>query len=85
MATNTGNEHRLGAVRGKTQTFNPSTGQYVKRDAGTGRFEAAKKDGTPFKGVEVEKTTVKLNPNIPKETLVKAKKAVQAVMRRRAA
>jgi hypothetical protein len=85
MAVNTGKGHRIGAVKGKTQTFNPSTGQYVKRDAGTGRFEAAKKDGTPFKGVTKEKLTARINPNIPQETLVKAQKAVASVMKRRAA
>ena len=85
MATNTGKGHRVGAVKGKTQTFNPSTGQYVKRDASTGRFEAAKKDGTPVKGITREKLTVRVNPNIPRETLAKAQRAVAAVMKRRAA
>ncbi|MBF9222323.1 hypothetical protein [Hymenobacter ruricola] len=85
MATNTGKGHRVGAVRGKTQTFNPSTGQYIKRDADTGRFEAVKKDGTPFKGVTKEKLAARLNPNIPPETLLKAQKAVALVMKRRAA
>jgi len=85
MAVNTGKGHRIGAVKGKTQTFNLSTGQYVKRDAGTGRFEATKKDGTPFKGVAKEKLTARVNPNIPWETLAKAQKAVASVMKRRAA
>ena len=85
MATNTGNNYRKGAVKGKTQTYNPTTGQYVKRDASTGRFEATKKDGTPFKGITKEKLTVRVNPNIPKETLTKAQRAVAAVMKRRAA
>lgn len=85
MATNTGKGHRVGAVKGKTQTFNPSTGQYVKRDASTGRFEATKKDGTPFKGVTKEKLTNRVNPNIPRETLDRAQRAVALVMKRRAA
>ena len=85
MATNTGKDYRQGAVKGKTQSFNPTTGKFVKRDTKTGQFEAVKKDGKPFKGVRVEKMTVKFNPNIPKETLEKARKAVQAVMSRRAA
>ena len=85
MATNTGKNYRKGAVKGKTQTYNPTTGQYVKRDASTGRFEAAKKDGTPFKGVTKEKLTGRINPNIPQETLTKAQRAVAAVMKRHAA
>ena len=47
--------HRNGAVRDRSQVFNPSTQQWVKRDAGTGRFMDVKKDGEPFKGVRKEK------------------------------
>ncbi len=50
-----GDGHRIGAVRGRSQTYNPKTEQYVKRDANTGRFMDVKKDGTPFKGVRKEK------------------------------
>lgn len=42
---------RHGAVRDRSQTFNPKTEQYVKRDSNTGRFMDVKQDGTPFKGV----------------------------------
>ena len=40
MATNppTGDGHRNGAVKGRSQTYNPKTSQYVKRNAETGRF-----------------------------------------------
>ena len=57
MATNppTGDGHRNGAVRQRSQTYNPKTEQWVKRDTETGRFMDAKKDGTPFKGVRKEK------------------------------
>lgn len=57
MATNppAGDNHRNGAVRKRSQTFNPVTKQYVKRDADTGQFMDVKKDGTPFKGVRKEK------------------------------
>lgn len=53
MATNppAGDGHRNGAVRRRSQTFNPKTKQWVKRDADTGRFMDVKQDGTPFKGV----------------------------------
>lgn len=56
MATNPpkGDGHRNGAVRERSQVYNPVTEQYVKRDANTGRFMDVKKDGEPFKGVRRE-------------------------------
>lgn len=57
MATNppTGDGHRKGAVRSRSQTQTPS-GHWVKRDADTGRFMDVKtSDKTPFKGVRKEK------------------------------
>lgn len=57
MATNppSGDGHRKGAVRKRSQVFNPKTEQWVKRDIDTGRFKDVKQDGTPFKGVRKEK------------------------------
>lgn len=55
MAKNTGNNYRQGAVKGRTQTFNPKNNTYVKRDSSTGRFMDVKSDGTKFKGVTKEK------------------------------
>ena len=46
---------RHGAVRERSQTFNPQTEQFVKRDTNTGRFMDVKQDGSPFKGVRKEK------------------------------
>jgi hypothetical protein len=57
MATNPpkGDDHRIGAVRDRSQTQTPS-GNWVKRDASTGRFMDVKTtDKTPFKGVRKEK------------------------------
>lgn len=45
---------RHGAVRERSQTHNPKTDQWVKRDTETGRFIDVKQDGTPFKGVRKE-------------------------------
>lgn len=45
---------RIGAVKDRSQVFNPQTGQWVKRDSTNGRFLDGKKDGTPFKGVRKE-------------------------------
>lgn len=57
MATNKpyGDNARKGAVRDRSQTYNPKTEQWVKRDSETGKFMDAKQDGKPFKGVRKEK------------------------------
>jgi hypothetical protein len=57
MATNppTGDGHRNGAVRERSQVYNPKNDCYVKRDTETGRFMDVKSDGEPFKGVRKEK------------------------------
>jgi hypothetical protein len=52
MAKNTGQGHRVGSVTDRSQTFNPRTDQYVKRDDSSGRFMATK--DSPFKGVAQE-------------------------------
>lgn len=57
MATNPpkGDNHRNGAVRDRSQAFNPKTETWVKRDNDSGRFMDQKEDGKPFKGVRKEK------------------------------
>jgi hypothetical protein len=57
MATNPpkGDNHRNGAVRDRSQTFNPHVARFVKRDRATGRFMDQKSDGKPFKGVRLER------------------------------
>ena len=57
MATNppSGDGHRNGAVKRRSQTFNPQNKRWVKRDTETGKFMDVKSDGTPFKGVRKEK------------------------------
>ena len=57
MARNgkTGDGQREGAVRERSQTFNPKTERWTKRDSGTGRFMDQKGDRNPFKGVRKEK------------------------------
>jgi hypothetical protein len=59
MAKNTGDGTRKGAVSGRTQVLNPTTGDFVKRDEdgngpGKGKFMDVKQDGTKFKGVASE-------------------------------
>jgi hypothetical protein len=57
MARNgkTGDGHRNGAVKDRSQTYNPHNDSWVKRNAGTGQFMDVKSDGKPFKGVTKEK------------------------------
>ena len=62
MAKNTGTGSRTGAVTGRTQVKNPTTGDWVKRDeskdgAHKGEFMDVKEDGKPFKGVAKEPDT----------------------------
>jgi hypothetical protein len=59
MATNPpyGDNRRQGAVRDRSQTYNPKTEQWVKRNADTGQFMDVKSNGGPFKGVRKEKPT----------------------------
>lgn len=57
MATNlpSGDGHRNGAVRDRSQTYNPKNDRWTKRDTSTGRFIDQKSDKEPFKGVRKEK------------------------------
>ena len=59
MATNapTGDGHRNGAVRKRTQLKTKIMGEdkYTKSSRKTGQFLAQKEDGTKFKGVRKEK------------------------------
>ncbi|HEY9210596.1 MAG TPA: hypothetical protein VIO56_04230 [Methylotenera sp.] len=50
-----GDNARVGAVRDRSQTYNPKTEIWTKRDSETGRFMDQKADGEPFKGVRKEK------------------------------
>ena len=49
-----GDGHRNGAVKDRTQVYNPKTETWTKRGP-DGKFMDGKKDGTPFKGVTKEK------------------------------
>jgi len=55
MAKNTNNNYRKGSVDSRTQSLNPKTDLYTKRDAGTGRFMDVKTTGGAFKGVAKER------------------------------
>jgi hypothetical protein len=50
-----GDGHRVGAVRERSQTYNPHVDRWVKRDTETGRFLDQKADPRPFKGVRRER------------------------------
>jgi hypothetical protein len=57
MATNppSGDGHRIGQVKDRSQVYNPANDKWTKRDSDSGRFMDQKSDGTPFKGVRKEK------------------------------
>lgn len=58
MAKNppTGDGHRKGQVTGRSQTHNPKTDHWVKRNTKDGKFMDQKtSDKKPFKGVRKEK------------------------------
>lgn len=50
-----GDGHRHGAVKDRSQTYNPKTGRWVKRDTDTGQFIDQKANRDPFKGVRKER------------------------------
>ncbi len=50
-----GDNSRIGAVKERSQVYNPTINCFVKRDTNTGQFMDVKSDGTPFKGVRKEK------------------------------
>ncbi|HEY0769299.1 MAG TPA: hypothetical protein VGD31_03125 [Sphingobacteriaceae bacterium] len=56
MATNkpTGDGHRYGATKERSQTYNAHSEQWQKRDSITGKFMDVKQDGMP-QGVRREK------------------------------
>ncbi|MCK9293523.1 MAG: hypothetical protein M0P70_00435 [Desulfobulbaceae bacterium] len=57
MATNppSGDGHRNGAVRKRSQVYNPQNNRWTKREKDSGRFMDQKSDDKPFKGVRKEK------------------------------
>jgi len=56
MAKNppSGDHQRKGAVKQRSQTYNPLTDRYIKRDSKTGQFMDQKSNHKPFKGVRKE-------------------------------
>lgn len=50
-----GDNARVGAVRDRSQVFNPQNQVWTKRDTSNGRFMDQKADGDTFKGVRREK------------------------------
>ncbi len=53
MAKNTGRGFRRGAVRRRSQVFNPKTERWTKRGSG-GLSVNGKADAQPFKGIRKE-------------------------------
>lgn len=57
MATNkpSGDNHRNGAVKSRSQVYNEKIDRFIKRDSDTGKFMDVKSNSKPFKGVRKEK------------------------------
>ena len=53
MAKNTGKNYRRGAVKDRSQAFNPKNDRWTKRGP-DGKFLDQKADSDPFKGVTKE-------------------------------
>ena len=68
MGRNTGKGHRVGITAGRTQTYNPKTEKFVKRDTTTGRFISCK--DTPYKNIRKDDMAKMKNEEI-KEKKVK--------------
>ena len=52
MAGNTNDGYRKGAVKNRSQIYNPKTEQFIKRDAITGKFMST--SDNKYKGVKME-------------------------------
>lgn len=76
MASNTNLGFRKGPVKNRSQVYNPSTGNYIKRDTLTGKFIDVKTDGKPFKGVSKENKNIKGITSTKKDFANLAEKAV---------
>lgn len=50
-----GDNARVGAVKARTQVYNPRIDRFVKRNSKNGQFMDVKSDRNPFKGVTKEK------------------------------
>lgn len=50
-----GDDSRIGAVRDRSQTYNPHNDRWTKRNTETGKFMDQKNDNQPFKGVRKER------------------------------
>lgn len=57
MAGNTNNGYRKGSVTERSQTYNPKTEKYIKRDTTTGKFISS--SSNKYKGVRLEKSIKK--------------------------
>ena len=85
MASNTGKDSRKGSVKERSQAYNSTTKQWVKRDTSTGKFIAAKKDGEPFKGVKKEPRKIHISPDLDVKqvrALIKDLKVLEAKLKR---
>lgn len=79
-----GDDVRHGAVKKRSQVFNPNSGRYVKVDEETGRFMDVKADDKPFAGVRQSKKTKKKAAAVKKTAKKVAKKAAKKTTKKAA-
>lgn len=79
-----GDGHRNGAVKDRTQVYNPVTGNYVKRDSSSGKFIDVKSDGKAFKGVAKEPKITNIGFSVSKTVGKKAEQSVIRTLNRKA-
>jgi hypothetical protein len=50
-----GDNHRIGAIKDRSQVLNPQNNRWTKRNLTTGQFIDVKSNNTKFKGIRKEK------------------------------
>lgn len=79
-----GDGQRNGAVKDRSQVYNPVTGNYVKRDASSGKFIDVKSDGKAFRGIRTESRITKAGVSVLKSVALKAEQSVIKTLNKRA-
>jgi len=83
-----GDDHRVGAVKRRSQIKNKLTGTWTKRDEKSGKFMDVKADPKPFKGVRKPKAAAAkkavAKKAVAKKLAAKKPAAKKAAARKRA-
>jgi hypothetical protein len=63
--------------------YNPGTGNYIKKDAKTGKYTVLKDVESIQKGIRHKRTNIKANPSVKRIIALKAEKSVINLMNNR--